>query len=81
MVIPAKAAVETILDAKIGKLDDPPKMDFVAYPILANPVGCFKEGFPFLLRRGGKQKQNILIGKLASFLCGSNLQQKLFAHY
>ena len=67
MVIPAKAAIQAILGAEIGKLYDPPQMDLIAHTILTNPVRCFKEDlllFPF---GGGKQKQDILMGQILPF--------------
>ena len=42
MVIPAKAAIQAILGAEIGKLDDSPQVDLIPHTSLANRVRCLK---------------------------------------
>jgi hypothetical protein len=81
MVIPAKAAIQAILGAAIGKLYDPPEMDLIAHTILTNLVRCSKEDlflFPF---GGGKQKQDILRGQFLPFFGGPNLLPVFFTNH
>jgi hypothetical protein len=81
MVIPAKATIQAILDAEVGKFHDPPKVDFITNPILPDPVSRRPKELIFFLLFGREEKKDSLVGKFMPLHSGSNRVQKFLTNH
>jgi hypothetical protein len=81
MVIPAKATIQAILDAEVGKFHDPPKVDFITNPILPDPVSRRPKELIFFPLFGREEKKDSLEGNFIPLHSGSNRVQKLLTNH